>query len=75
MPHQAARDADLRRGHEIRHVALERTLREVRAELQERDEHRDGNGSFDVAIATRNTTSSTEPMKMYGLRRPHRLIV
>ena len=27
------------------------------------------------AMPARNTTSSTEPMKMYGLRRPQRLMV
>ena len=30
---------------------------------------------FDVAMPTRKTTSSTAPMAMYGLRRPHRVIV
>ena len=30
---------------------------------------------FDVAMPYRKTTSRIEPMKMYGLRRPQRLIV
>ena len=30
---------------------------------------------LDDPMPNRNTTSSTEPMKMYGLRRPQRLIV
>ena len=30
---------------------------------------------FEVATPARNTTSSTAPMTMYGLRRPQRVIV
>jgi hypothetical protein len=30
---------------------------------------------LELAMPTRNTTSRTEPMTMYGLRRPHRLLV
>ena len=37
-----ARQPDLRRRHEVGHVSLERALREVRAELEQRHERRDG---------------------------------
>ena len=64
---------DLRRRDEVRHVALERALGEVRAELEEGDERGDRDQVLARrAIPARNTRSSIEPMTMYGLRRPQR---
>ena len=72
---QGTGQAHLRRGDEVGHVALERPLRRIGAELQQEVERRDGDRGLDVARPTRKTRSSVEPTTMYGFRRPQRLVV
>ncbi len=60
---------------EIRHVALERALGEVGAELEQGHEGGDRGQRIGGRDAPQEHQSSVAPMKMYGLRRPQRVIV
>jgi len=74
-PDQPGRDPDLLGGHEVRHVTLERALAKLELNCRRLTNAAIANRELDVATPQRKTISRTEPTKMYGLRRPQRVIV